>query len=68
MHDEERVASPCVRNCCLDEANICMGCHRSLEEIVRWSTASAREQREILAESRLRADRRRGDGGRSGRG
>lgn len=58
MHDEERIASPCVRNCCLDEANVCMGCHRSLEEIVRWSTASPSEQREILARSKRRAAER----------
>src|SRR6185369_13637634 len=38
------LASPCVRNCCLDEGNVCMGCGRSLEEIIAWSTASAAEK------------------------
>ena len=59
MQDEERVASPCVRNCCLDEQNVCMGCHRTLEEIVRWSVAPPSEQREIVARSHERAARRR---------
>jgi len=29
--------SPCVRNCCLDEDDICMGCFRSLTEITQWT-------------------------------
>jgi uncharacterized protein len=54
------LASPCVRNCCLDEADVCMGCGRSLAEIVRWGTALDTEKREILARSRARvAERRR---------
>lgn len=31
------VESPCVRNCCLDDSDICVGCYRSLVEITRWS-------------------------------
>ena len=30
-------ASPCIRVCCLDEADVCIGCGRTLEEIRRWS-------------------------------
>jgi predicted Fe-S protein YdhL (DUF1289 family) len=59
MHDEQRVASPCVRNCCLDETNVCMGCHRTLDEIVAWGTAAPAEQRAILARSSTRAAERR---------
>lgn len=29
--------SPCIRKCCLDDDDICLGCFRSLEEITRWS-------------------------------
>ncbi|MFY8123363.1 MAG: DUF1289 domain-containing protein, partial [Silanimonas sp.] len=32
-------ASPCVRHCCLDEADECLGCGRTLEEIKAWHTA-----------------------------
>jgi len=35
-----------------------MGCGRSLEEIIRWSTASDSEKQEILARSRARFERR----------
>ena len=34
------IASPCVRNCCLNDEDICLGCFRSLEEIKRWSESS----------------------------
>ena len=30
------VASPCVRNCCLDEQDICLGCNRHIDEIMAW--------------------------------
>ncbi len=44
----EPVPHPCVRNCCLDEADICMGCFRSLEEILAWHQASESEKQNIL--------------------
>jgi predicted Fe-S protein YdhL (DUF1289 family) len=43
-----------VRNCCLDEANVCMGCGRTLEEIVRWTTTTPADKAAILARSRER--------------
>lgn len=48
------LASPCVRNCCLDDANVCLGCGRSLQEIVAWGTASDADKAAILARSRER--------------
>jgi len=48
------LASPCVRNCCLDERNVCMGCGRSLEEIIAWGTASDSEKSATLERSRQR--------------
>jgi predicted Fe-S protein YdhL (DUF1289 family) len=53
------LASPCVRNCCLDEDNICMGCGRSLQEIMDWSGAAPSEKTAILARSRERTAARR---------
>lgn len=50
--------SPCVRNCCLDEKDICMGCYRSLEEILNWHQASDDEKNEILTLCQLRKHRR----------
>jgi len=53
------IPSPCVRNCCLDENDICLGCNRSLTEICSWSKATAGEKQDILARCRLRAAARR---------
>jgi hypothetical protein len=52
------VASPCVRNCCLDEKDVCLGCGRSLDEIKVWSEAGDAERLRILEQaSRRRAER-----------
>jgi uncharacterized protein len=45
----EIVESPCIRNCCLDDDDICLGCGRSLTEITRWSAADAATKQAILA-------------------
>jgi uncharacterized protein len=52
------LASPCIRNCCLDEANVCMGCGRTLAEIVAWGAANDADKAAILARSRERARQR----------
>jgi predicted Fe-S protein YdhL (DUF1289 family) len=52
------LASPCIRNCCLDEGNVCMGCGRSLQEIVAWGTATDADKAAILERSRERSKRR----------
>ena len=63
------IESPCVKVCVLHpEARLCLGCHRSGEEIARWSRYSPEERRRIIAELPARAPLvagRRG-GGRAG--
>lgn len=46
----ERVSSPCVSICALDEQDICIGCHRTGDEILRWTQMSNEERRQVLAE------------------
>jgi predicted Fe-S protein YdhL (DUF1289 family) len=48
-------ASPCVRNCWLDERNVGVGCGRALEEFVAWCGAEPGENAAVLARSRARA-------------
>ncbi len=50
----KKLESPCVRNCCLDEKDICLGCYRSLAEITRWSSVTEITRREILVNSAKR--------------
>lgn len=60
------VESPCIRNCCLNEADICVGCFRSLEEITRWSLVGNEAKMQILtqaAERRLLQRNKPIDGG-----
>ncbi len=45
---ERPVASPCVNFCALDEADICTGCQRTVDEITRWSRMDNDERREVL--------------------
>ncbi|MBI3917697.1 MAG: DUF1289 domain-containing protein [Betaproteobacteria bacterium] len=52
------VPTPCVRNCCLDGDDICLGCYRSVSEIMHWSGASDEEKMEVLIRCRLRYKQR----------
>jgi predicted Fe-S protein YdhL (DUF1289 family) len=49
--------TPCVRNCCLDDNDMCLGCGRLLQEIRDWNRSSPqqREQMLVLAQARLAA-------------
>jgi uncharacterized protein len=40
--------SPCVRNCCLDDDLVCLGCFRTIEEIKDWSIVDDQQRRVIL--------------------
>lgn len=42
------LASPCVRNCCLDHQDVCLGCGRTLDEILAWHDASDALKQQIL--------------------
>lgn len=45
----DEIDSPCVRVCVVHpEARICMGCHRTTDEIRLWSKMSADERRDIM--------------------
>ncbi|PHS27442.1 MAG: DUF1289 domain-containing protein [Methylophaga sp.] len=44
------VTSPCVRNCCLNNSDICLGCFRSLDEILLWgSTDTSNDQKQYIS-------------------
>ena len=50
------IESPCIRNCCLNDDDICLGCGRSLQEITRWSASSDTDKQTTLITA---AERRR---------
>lgn len=50
----EPVQSPCIRNCCLDDHDMCLGCFRELEEIKRWSLVDDSSRHLILVNAKRR--------------
>ncbi|GAA0850593.1 MULTISPECIES: DUF1289 domain-containing protein [Marinobacter] len=50
MNVSDKVRSPCVSVCALDENDVCIGCHRTGDEILRWTQMSNDERREVLRE------------------
>lgn len=48
------VPSPCVRNCCLDDDDVCLGCGRLLAEILVWREASPSDKATILVSAAQR--------------
>lgn len=73
MKDEiwkrDEIESPCTKVCVIHpEARICVGCHRSMDEIAGWSRMDAEARREIMAALPDRAPLlRKRRGGRKGR-
>ncbi|MBQ4878755.1 DUF1289 domain-containing protein [Pseudoalteromonas luteoviolacea] len=55
---KEQYPSPCIRNCCLDSRDICIGCLRSIDEIVGWGGKSDDEKQQILSRCKLREQQR----------
>jgi predicted Fe-S protein YdhL (DUF1289 family) len=58
-NDKLAVASPCIDACCLNDDDICMGCFRSLQEILDWGGAGSPARLEILrqVEERKRSEK-----------
>jgi hypothetical protein len=57
----EYVPSPCVQVCTLDPlTGLCVGCHRTVQEVADWLEMTAEEKRAVLERVAQRAgDRRR---------
>jgi predicted Fe-S protein YdhL (DUF1289 family) len=52
------IPSPCIRNCCLDQADVCIGCGRALNEITQWTVSSDSEKQQILTDAKQRCEER----------
>ncbi len=55
---EDPLQSPCVRNCCLDEADVCLGCGRTLDEIRAWTSLTLYQRKAVLVLAAERRQRR----------
>ncbi|MBN7770118.1 DUF1289 domain-containing protein [Marinobacter daepoensis] len=54
MRRADRVRSPCVSVCALDENDVCIGCHRTGDEILRWTQMTDEERRSVLKQVAIR--------------
>ncbi len=52
----DKVPSPCVRNCCLNDDDICIGCGRSYQEILDWHLADSAARELILKQAFIRLE------------
>jgi predicted Fe-S protein YdhL (DUF1289 family) len=52
--NKNQCSSPCVRNCCLDDSNICLGCFRSLDEITSWTEVNEQTRQDFLTNANSR--------------
>ena len=54
IETKNAVPSPCVRNCCLTDDNICLGCFRNLDEICQWSQMDNATRLQVLSNAKQR--------------
>ena len=52
--NEDQLSSPCVRQCCLNNDDICLGCFRSLEEIRNWTEVDEQTRQRFLTNAKCR--------------
>ena len=57
LSDTDRIERhPCIRNCCLNDKDVCLGCFRSLEEIKEWGEADNHARNIIRQKSKQRKE------------
>ncbi|AHI29743.1 DUF1289 domain-containing protein [Marinobacter similis] len=56
MSVADKVRSPCVQVCALDENDMCIGCQRTGDEILRWTQMTNEERREVLRQVAVREE------------
>ncbi|WP_434931812.1 DUF1289 domain-containing protein [Shewanella sp. HL-SH4] len=55
MDDIPSVECPCIRQCSLDEQDICLGCHRTLDEILEWHSMNNAQKLNLINKLNFRA-------------
>ena len=51
---DQVIKSPCIRHCCLDGDDVCVGCYRTITEIMDWQKSTQSEKLDILANCSIR--------------
>jgi predicted Fe-S protein YdhL (DUF1289 family) len=50
IHADE-TSNPCIRHCCLDQHDVCLGCFRRYDEILAWHSMTDREKIKTKAQA-----------------
>ncbi|ETI62326.1 DUF1289 domain-containing protein [Marinomonas profundimaris] len=59
MNDaEQTIKSPCIRHCCLDADDVCVGCYRTIQEIMDWHKSTESQKHDILNQCLIRKNQR----------
>ena len=48
------IASPCVSICALDADDVCVGCHRTGQEISNWGAFNLEQKKAVMEKVRQR--------------
>jgi len=54
QHQAPTTPSPCIKQCCLNTEDICLGCFRHLDEITQWAYYSNTEKQTVLMSAEQR--------------
>ena len=49
------ITSPCIHVCKLDDSGVCVGCHRTRDEISQWLSMTKDERTQIMSALQARA-------------
>lgn len=48
------IHKPCIRQCCLNEDEVCLGCFRTFSDMLSWHKASIQEKKAMLQKAEMR--------------
>lgn len=48
MGSTSPISTPCIRTCTLDRDGVCLGCHRTVDEIIRWREMGEAERLRLM--------------------
>ena len=43
---DQDIKSPCIRQCCLDTDDVCVGCYRTITEIMDWHQSTQNQKKD----------------------
>jgi len=42
------IDKPCIKKCCLNEDDVCLGCFRTFDDMVQWHKSNIEEKTKML--------------------